>query len=184
MKRTVLIILLMASLALSGCSGAPDAQTTDLPEPAQETAASMPAAAPEMTPEPAATPETTPTPEEIFSDAVLTREYFSSGEHDIRAVDTELLLKYPVLREYYIEAVPFDIEEAELRETPDSSCFSAIGYCAVRELLAVRFRSGGPVYLYAGVTPEVWEDFSSASSLGRYYNAWIKPSYEAVRWEK
>ena len=177
MKRTLLIILVIASLALTGCSTAPAAQSV----PAAETAAVTPNPVSAPTPEP--TPAPTPSPEEIYSDSELTREYFSSGVHDISAVDEALLLEYPALREYYIESVPFDLSEAGMYETPDSSCFSAVGYSAVREILAVRFRSSGAVYIYSGVGPEVWADFSAAPSLGKYYNAYIKPVYASERWD-
>lgn len=181
MKRILLAAALLAAIVLTACSKAPadTARITAAPEiPFESEYTPMPA---DELPAPTQTPA--PSEEEIYSDAELTREYFSSRAHDISAVDETLLLEYPILREYYIENVPFAAEELEMHETPDSSCFSEVGYSAVREMLAVRFRSSGAAYLYYEVPPEAWDAFCSAPSLGKYYNAYIKPAYASERWD-
>lgn len=71
----------------------------------------------------------------------------------------------------------FDLSEATMRDTPDSSCFSSIGYCRDREILVVTFRDSGNTYIYEDFPYSEWKDFSSASSLGSYYNANIKGCY-------
>ena len=72
---------------------------------------------------------------------------------------------------------PFSPDDVAMTATPNSSCFSEIGYSAVHETLVVRFRGSGQRYSYSGVTASVWEAFRSADSLGRYYNTKIKGFY-------
>ncbi len=75
------------------------------------------------------------------------------------------------------EPAPFSPDDVAMTATPNSSCFSEIGYSAAHETLVVRFRGSGQRYSYSGVTASVWEAFRSADSLGRYYNTKIKGFY-------
>lgn len=59
-------------------------------------------------------------------------------------------------------------------ETPDSTCFSEIGYDANRDLLYVTFRSSGASYVYSEVPNAVWKSLLNAESKGGYYNTEIK----------
>lgn len=72
-----------------------------------------------------------------------------------------------------------DPDEVRLYNTPQSTCFSRIGHkggCVV-----VEFRDSGSKYAYYDVPENVWDEFSSAESLGKYYNANIKGKYESER---
>lgn len=66
-------------------------------------------------------------------------------------------------------------------KTPDSTCFSEIGYDSGTGDLLVTFRESGVSYIYGEIPSEVWEDLKSASSMGSYYNKEIKGSYDCVR---
>ncbi|MFL5227168.1 MAG: KTSC domain-containing protein [Microvirga sp.] len=61
-----------------------------------------------------------------------------------------------------------------------SSVIVAIGYDEGAETLDVEFVSGA-VCRYYGVDPDVYEDFRSAASKGRFFNRHIKDAYP---WEK
>lgn len=71
----------------------------------------------------------------------------------------------------------------QMEETPGSSCFSCVGYDRESETLRVEFRENGYQYVYLDVPYDEWDDFISASSLGTYYNKFIKPYYEYERIE-
>lgn len=74
-------------------------------------------------------------------------------------------------------ASSFTLADADMYSTPDSSCFSAVGYNADYEILAVTFRESGESYLYLDFPRNEWEDFRSADSLGSYFNKYIKNNY-------
>lgn len=59
----------------------------------------------------------------------------------------------------------------------NSSCFSRIGYEYSTNTMWVEFRNSGKIYTYFDFPEDVWEEFSNASSLGRYYNSYIKGRY-------
>lgn len=61
--------------------------------------------------------------------------------------------------------------------TPESTCFSRVGYDARNNVLIVVFRDSGAEYHYFGVPEDVWESFYDSVSLGRYFNANIKGNY-------
>lgn len=61
--------------------------------------------------------------------------------------------------------------------TPDSTCFSRVGYDARNNMLIVVFRDSGTEYHYFDVPEDVWESFYDSTSLGRYFNANIKGNY-------
>ena len=67
----------------------------------------------------------------------------------------------------------FSLDDVPLTATPNSSCFSKIGYSEAHETLVLVFRNGG-VYLYTGVPDAVWQSFCAADSLGRFFNTKIK----------
>ncbi len=67
----------------------------------------------------------------------------------------------------------FSLDDVSLTETPNSSCFSKIGYSDAHETLVLVFRNGS-TYLYTGVPDAVWQSFCAADSLGRYFNTKIK----------
>ena len=69
-----------------------------------------------------------------------------------------------------------------MQDTPNSSCFSEVGYCEDEEILVVTFRDSGKTYLYLDVPEWEWYSFISSSSLGGYYNSDIKPFYSCYRW--
>ena len=71
----------------------------------------------------------------------------------------------------------FSVDDVAMTATPNSSCFSKIGYSAAFETLVVTFRGSGKTYCYTNFTAADWAAFRSADSLGRYYNAHIKGNY-------
>lgn len=62
--------------------------------------------------------------------------------------------------------------------TPDSTCFSRVGYDARNNVLIVVFRESGAEYHYYDVPEDVWESFYDSASLGKYFNQEIKGKYE------
>ncbi len=72
----------------------------------------------------------------------------------------------------------FDVDDVTMQSTPDSYCFSEIGYDSDWEVLVVRFRDSGAVYMYSDFPESEWIQFIAADSLGRWYNANIKDHYE------
>jgi len=62
------------------------------------------------------------------------------------------------------------------REPVSSSVIAAIGYGEEAEVLEVEFVSGA-VCRYHGVEPDVYEDFRSAPSKGKFFNRHIKDAY-------
>lgn len=62
--------------------------------------------------------------------------------------------------------------------TPDSTCFSRVGYDSRNNVLIVVFRDSGAEYHYYDVPEDVWESFYDSASLGKYFNANIKGYYE------
>ncbi len=65
--------------------------------------------------------------------------------------------------------------------TVDSSCFSRIGYDADNHILKVQFRDSGEYYVYFDFSEADYEAFTSADSLGKYFNTYIKDVYDYER---
>lgn len=68
--------------------------------------------------------------------------------------------------------------------TPSSETTTYVNYSPVSEVLEVEF-TGGRVYHYLHVKPEVWEDLRTTiragGSSGTFVNRQIKPFYDDVR---
>jgi len=77
----------------------------------------------------------------------------------------------------------FDLGNVDMEDTPDSSCFSEIGYDEQNEVLVVVFRDSGSMYAYYDVPEGVWDDLYFASSMGSYYNKNIKGQYDCEKIE-
>ena len=77
---------------------------------------------------------------------------------------------------------PIAPEDIPLQDTPDSDCFSAIGYDEETETLVVIFRQNnggkGAKYAYYDFPSYMWERFTAADSLGTFLNKEIKGYYE------
>ena len=70
-------------------------------------------------------------------------------------------------------------DDVPMVSTPDSSCFSEIGY---RDgTLVVTFRDSGESYAYYDVPSTVWDALCAADSMGGYYNADIKGQYDCEK---
>ena len=82
------------------------------------------------------------------------------------------------------EPAAFSIEDVEMIATPDSSCFSEVGYSEAFETLVVTFRGSGKTYCYTSFTPADWTAFRAADSLGSYYNKNIKGNFPCEKNEK
>lgn len=82
----------------------------------------------------------------------------------------------------YDEDGPYTGEFIVWKETPDSTCFSYVGYDSKYEKLAVIFRNNSSrTYLYSDFTPSDYRSFMAADSLGSYYNKNIKGYYTSER---
>lgn len=68
---------------------------------------------------------------------------------------------------------------AEMIPTPDSTCFSEVGYADGS--LFVTFRDNGYSYEYKNVPQSVYDALWDADSMGGYYNKEIKGYYECHR---
>lgn len=69
--------------------------------------------------------------------------------------------------------------------TPNSSLFYAIAYDEGNHVLAVMFNSNKTrTYLYYGFSETTWDAFTSAESMGNYYNENIKGQYHGARIEE
>lgn len=68
--------------------------------------------------------------------------------------------------------------------TPSSETTISLNYSPVSQVLEVEF-TGGKIYHYLHVTPDIWEDFrtviKSGGSSGTFVNRRIKPFYDDVR---
>lgn len=62
-------------------------------------------------------------------------------------------------------------------EDIESSTIGAIGYDAHRQILAIRYKTKRQIRHYAGVSPQVAEEFYCALSKGQYFNQHIKGQY-------
>ncbi len=71
----------------------------------------------------------------------------------------------------------FSLDRVDMIDTPDSTCFSRIGYDSYNEVLVVTFRDSGATYAYYDVPDDVWGTLESARSMGGYYNSDIKGNY-------
>lgn len=70
---------------------------------------------------------------------------------------------------------------AEMVDTPNSTCFSAVGYDKDAEILFVQFRESGTIYSYDNVPQEIYDEMNNADSMGGYYNRNIKGVYTSTR---
>ncbi|MGB8422228.1 KTSC domain-containing protein [Paraburkholderia sp.] len=58
----------------------------------------------------------------------------------------------------------------------ESSQIDSIGYDPATSTLAIRFKSRDkPLYYYDNVTPEDWDAFENAESIGSHFYKHIKP---------
>lgn len=61
-----------------------------------------------------------------------------------------------------------------------SSNIGSVGYHQDTSTMAIKFNNGG-TYHFKGVTPEKYQDFISAESVGRFFLAEIKGKFEAEK---
>ena len=66
------------------------------------------------------------------------------------------------------------------RKPVESSNIKSIGYNPDNQVLEVEFTSG-TVYQYDDVPPELYADFESAPSVGRFFHQNIKSVYTGVK---
>jgi hypothetical protein len=58
----------------------------------------------------------------------------------------------------------------------ESSNIASIGYAPHTETLEIEFLHGG-LYQYYDVPKHVYDELMAADSHGRYFNAYVKPTY-------
>lgn len=75
----------------------------------------------------------------------------------------------------------FSVSAVSMSATPNSSCFSEVGYDADFDVLVVVFRESGSKYTYSNFPQSAWDEFIAASSLGSHYNKCIKGLYDCER---
>ncbi|RBP78626.1 KTSC domain-containing protein [Marinomonas rhizomae] len=59
-----------------------------------------------------------------------------------------------------------------------SSAIRKIGYDASTSRMYIDFEDSDPYYTYCRVPEYVFQEFINASSVGRYYHAYIKDKYD------
>lgn len=92
------------------------------------------------------------------------------------------VISEPLQNQGIVEEDAFSYEDIYM-ESVDSSALSEVGYDYSHEMLAIRFRENNEhIYVYYDVPSEVYEDFISADSLGRYYNSYIKGQYSGDKY--
>ena len=92
------------------------------------------------------------------------------------------VISEPLQNQSIVEEDAFSYEDIYM-ESVDSSALSEVGYDYSHEMLAIRFRENNEhIYVYYDVPSEVYEDFISADSLGRYYNSYIKGQYSGDKY--
>lgn len=64
-----------------------------------------------------------------------------------------------------------------------SANLKAVGYDPTTKTLAIEF-SGGNVYHYSGVPPELHDDLCACESFGRFFQERIRGKYEYQKQEK
>jgi hypothetical protein len=65
----------------------------------------------------------------------------------------------------------------ELKPIPNSSVHEA-GYDAATQLFAVRYKEGGPLYVYKDVPPDLAQEFEAAESKGRFIAKNIRGAFD------
>ena len=76
-----------------------------------------------------------------------------------------------------------EIPRVKLHDTPDSTCFSAVGFDSGTGTLIVVFRDSGAKYAYDDVPKSVYDELCRADSMGGYYNKNIKGNYDCTKIE-
>ena len=66
------------------------------------------------------------------------------------------------------------------RHQVESSSIASVGYSRAQEQLEIEFQSGS-LYCYFEVPQAVYEDLRGAESVGRYFNAYVRPHYSYAR---
>ena len=64
-----------------------------------------------------------------------------------------------------------------------SSMFDGYLYRPEQRTLTVRYRGTGDLYAYQDISPELYEEFAEAESIGKFFNARIKGKFEAIKGE-
>lgn len=68
--------------------------------------------------------------------------------------------------------------EIRMRDTPESTAFSEIGYDYDNYTLVVTFRNNDRTYFFYDVPKKVWDEFRNSKALGTYFNNNIKDFYD------
>jgi KTSC domain len=66
----------------------------------------------------------------------------------------------------------------------DSKMLTAVAYEADRQILYLRFRTGGDVYCYFEFSPSQYQAFLDADSKGRFFLAHIRDCFRYERMAK
>lgn len=78
-----------------------------------------------------------------------------------------------------------EVQTIEIQdEKIHSTCFQTVSYNARKQTLTVQFKQKGKkggVYTYSGVSRELYSQFVSANSLGRFYLKNIKDRYNSAK---
>lgn len=98
-------------------------------------------------------------------------------------VDIDVDIETTIVPNVTFTPIPciFNVDSVKMQATPQSSCFSEIGYDSDWGILVVRFRDSGSVYTYSNFPKGEWSKFVSTDSLGRWYNKYIKGKYKSER---
>lgn len=77
-----------------------------------------------------------------------------------------------------------EVPNTKMHDTPNSTCFSSVGYDSNTGTLFVVFRDSGAKYAYDEVPASVYDELCSADSMGGYYNKNIKGNYDCTKIER
>ena len=67
------------------------------------------------------------------------------------------------------------------RQTINSEMILAAGYDVSTGTLEIEFRKGGAIWQYLDVPENMWHEFLSAESQGKYWHANVKNRFREVR---
>jgi len=59
-----------------------------------------------------------------------------------------------------------------------STAIRKVGYDSNTNMMYIDFEDSDPYYTYCGVPENIFRQFVSASSVGRYYHQYIKDQYD------
>ena len=63
----------------------------------------------------------------------------------------------------------------------ESNAISHVGYDPASQTLTIRFKASGATHQYQGVPQDAYQALTSAESIGKYFQANIRPNFKSQR---